>query len=598
MIKKIKNTSFLLFCSFLCLSICFHNSSKASTSLNLKPITQIKAQDTNRDSTVQLSKVLLESAKGLIQQKKWQKAINLYKNYLKLFPDEKIRINKIIDILKADALDVKIHNLGNNVNKSYHEYYPVISIDGNTLFFTARYRKGGIGGEDVWASKRTNTGWSEAINLGKPINTPFHEGIMNLSPDSSTAFIYGNYPDSYGNGDIYFSTLEKFGWSDVKNIGEPINSENFEADACLSSDGKTIFFVSDRPGVIGDFRPKNKYRHPHFNTDIFISTKTDSGWTEPMNLGENINTTQCERGPIFHPDGRTLFFCSSGHPGLGDLDLFVSYKNGESWTEWTEPVNLGKEINTVHKDWGYSIPVSGDEVYFSSVRDSGFGKSDIYVIDLPKKLTKPVAIVKGKVTDNFGNPIDKVKIYWEDLKNFKILGVTNTRPNGDYTVLLPVGKWYSYTASKDSFLFTSKDIDLREKEVAKITLDLEIPKLNKKNMFKTTALINVFFDINQSTLRPESRSELNRFMNQINIHPEWLKIEVSGHTCDLGAADYNRKLSLERAKSVTNYLINHGIEKERLLARGYGFDKPLIREFTSEARKRNRRVEYTVIKLK
>ena len=566
-----------------------------SESLIINPSIQVKTQKVKTDSTSQIRTALLETATGLIQQKEWQKAINIYANYIKIYPEDKKKIIKIIDILGAKKLNISIKNLGENINTSYHEYFPVISVDGNSLFFTARYRKGGIGGEDVWASTKVNGEWSAARNIEKPINTNLHEGFMNLSPDGTMAFIYGNYPDSYGNGDIYYSQLEQDGWGEVKNIGGPVNSENFEADACLSGDGKTIFFVSDRNGVLGDFRPKSKYRHPHFNTDIFISTKTDTGWTDPVNLGETINTTQCERGPIFHPDGRTLFFCSSGHPGLGDLDLFVSHRIGDSWTEWTEPINLGKEINTVHKDWGYSIPVSGDEVYFSSVRDSGFGRSDLYVIKLPKKLTKPVAIVKGRVTDKKGNPIDKVKIFWEDLNNFQILGVTSTRPNGDYTVLLPVGKWYSYTASKDSFLFTSKDIDLREKELSNITLNLELPKPPKDSYTQVGALINVFFNLNQSTLRPESRSELNRFVNEINDHPEWLKIEVSGHTCDLGSVQYNKKLSLDRARSVIDYLINHGIDQIRLNAMGYGFEKPLIKEFTTEARKQNRRVEYKVI---
>ena len=260
-------------------------------------------------------------------------------------------------------------------------------------------------------------------------------------------------------------------------------------------------------------------------------------------------------------------------------------------------MNLGKEINTVHKDWGYSIPVSGDMVYFSSARQKGFGKSDIYVIKLPKKLTKPVTIVSGKVTDKNGEPLEKVKITWEDLHTFKTLGITNTLPNGDYTILLPSGRWYSYTASRDSFIFASKDIDLRRKKISKIVLDVELPKYTPGDSVYSSALLNVFFEINQSKLRPESISELDRFLRLIMNHPEWKKIEIGGHTCDLGAADYNRKLSRERAASVVKYLVENGLDENRFSARGYGFDKPLVDEYTNAARQKNRRVEFRVIEL-
>jgi len=542
-------------------------------------------------------KKILEKARYETYLRNWNKAIRYYKQYIKRFPEETQRIQKIIKILSRPLQKVTILNLGPNINSKYNEYFPIISTDGNTLFFTSRNRPGGYGGEDVWVSTKNNGKWTPAVNLGSRINTNLHEGFMNLSPDSTIAFIYGNYPDSYGNGDIYYSELEKHGWGEVKNLGNPINTEYFEADACLSSDGRTLFFVSDRPGVVGEFRPKSEYRHPYYNTDIFISFKTDSGWSTPMNLGDKINTPECERGPIFHPDGRTIFFCSSGHPGLGDLDIFVSYKIGDSWTEWSEPVNLGKEINTIYKDWGYSIPVYGNEVYFSSIRDDGFGKSDIYLMKLPKSLTKPVTIVTGKVTDKNNNPIEKVKITWEDLQSFKILGITTTRPNGDYTILLPSGRWYSYTATKDSFIFVSRDIDLRKKKIPKIKLNVELPKPIPNDIAYSSALLNVFFEINQSKLRPESKSELDRFLKLIESHPEWRKIEIGGHTCDLGPKDYNKILSLKRAQSVVEYLCNHGIDKNRLIAVGYGYDKPLVKGFTDAARKKNRRVEFKVVEL-
>lgn len=549
------------------------------------------------DSLSGLKGILMESAREFIRSRQWEKAIGVYERYLQVFPADEEKIIRIIKVLQAPERDMQIDNLGTKVNSKYQDYYPVISMDGNTLFFTSRHRPGGYGGEDVWATTRSDTGWTQAVNVGAPINTAQHEGFMTLSPDSLTAFIFGNYPESYGNGDIFCTSLEDTGWSEVKNLGPPINTGDFEGDAFFSADCRTVFFVSDRPGGIGEYRPRSKFYHPEYNTDIYISTKTDTGWSEPVNLGETINTPYCERGPLFHPDGRTLFFCSSGHPGLGDLDIFISYRIGESWTEWTEPVNIGKEINTVYKDWGYSIPVSGNEVYFASVRDDGLGQSDIYLMTLPERLTNPVTIVSGRLTDTDGNKLDKAKIEWEDLETFKILGKTMTRPSGDYTILLPSGRWYSYTASKEGYFFASRDVDLRKEDQTKVIKDIKLPKLTPDAIPPPSAMLNVFFNLNQSTIHSQSQTELERFLRLIRQHPEWKKIEISGHTCDLGAAGYNKKLSFDRASSVIQYLVGQGESSERFMAKGYGFEKPLVYEFTDTARKINRRVEYTVIEL-
>jgi outer membrane protein OmpA-like peptidoglycan-associated protein len=232
------------------------------------------------------------------------------------------------------------------------------------------------------------------------------------------------------------------------------------------------------------------------------------------------------------------------------------------------------------------------------VRKDGFGKSDIYVAHLEERLTQPVTIVSGKVTDRRGRPIERVEITWEDLETFEILGITHTRSNGKYTILLPSDRWYSYTATKDSFIFASKDVDLRDSSSVRIERDLELPSQNPDDLALSSALLNVFFELNQSKLKPESKSELNRFLRLLRGHPEWTKIEIGGHTCDLGSQDYNRILSLKRAESVVRYLTKHGIKPGRLIARGYGYDKPLIEGFSEEARRQNRRVEFKVIEIK
>lgn len=549
------------------------------------------------DSLADFKELLMQSAHEFISARRWDQAIATYQQLVEIFPQEKLKIKKIIDILQKPPMDVKVENLGPNINSIYHDYYPIISTDGKSLYFTSRDRAGGSGGEDVWMSVRTENGWLPAINLGQPINTPDHEGFVSLAPDNNMAFLYGNYRDSRGNGDIFYTTFEKNGWSAVKNIGSSINTPDFEGDASISSDGKTLFFVSDRPGGVGEYRPRDKYYHPDYNTDIYISFKTDSVWSKPINLGSMINTPHCERGPILHPDNETLFFCSSGHPGLGDLDIFVSHKIGDYWTDWSEPENIGKDINTVNKDWGYSVHLSGEAVYFASVRDSGLGKSDIYLMKLSRKLTKSVTLVHGKLKDNEGNAIEKARIDWEDIEINKMLGVTHTQPTGDYRVLLPAGRWYRYIATKEGYIFTSRDVDLRKEDIPEKMMDIQLPKLTPAILPFPPALLNVFFNINQSTLRPESEGELDRFLKLIRDHPEWKKIEISGHTCDLGSREYNKQLSWERAQAVIDYIVDRGEPADRLVAKGYGFEQPMVYEFTEEARKKNRRVEFRVLEL-
>ncbi len=550
------------------------------------------------DSLAGLKKIMNQSALEFIRIKQWDRAIEAYKHYIEAFPDEKERIVKIIKILQDPELNVKVENLGDSVNTKYNEYYPILTVDGNSLYFTARHRPGGLGGEDVWASRRTKDGWSKAMNVGAPINTPDHEGFMCLSADSLTAFLFGNYPESFGKGDIFYSSYQDSGWSLVKNIGKPINTPGFEGDAWFFSNGYTVFFVSDRPGGIGKYRPRDEgYVQQEYNSDIYVSEKSDTGWCEPINLGDKINTPFCERGPVFHPDGRTLFFCSSGHPGLGDLDIFVAYKTGESWTDWSEPENLGKEINTIYKDWGYSISLSGEEVYFASVRDDGFGRSDIYKSRLPKKFTAPITVVTGKLTDQQGHALDSVRLSWEDIEKFKELGTAQTRPQGDYTIFLPSGRWYRYTAMKPGYIFASRDIDLRREERPEVKYDIELPKITPETVPFPPALLNIFFKLDSSELLPESKTELDRFLRLIRDNPQWIKIEISGHTCDLGSEKHNKELSQNRAQAVVDYIIKLGESAERFIAVGYGYDKPLYREFTEESRKRNRRVEFQVLEL-
>ena len=272
---------------------------------------------------------------------------------------------------------------------------------------------------------------------------------------------------TYGEFDIYLAEKDSLSWR-MTHLPYPINTKYHEESGNLTSDGKALLFTSDRPGGIGAYVPINQYFYHGSvmgNMDIYISFLTDSGWSKPINLGPTINTPYAERAAYLHPDGKTLYFSSNGHAGLGRLDVFKSVRLREdSWTEWSEPVNLGKEINTANDDWGYNIDIKGDSAFFA-INDApdGYGNWDIYSVTLPKN-AKPekIIIVRGKVTDSGGNPISCV-IKWEDLETGEVIGRLRSDPrDGYYFITLNPGRNYGYFADKSGFYPLSKNINLKK----------------------------------------------------------------------------------------------------------------------------------------
>ena len=389
------------------------------------------------------------------------------------------------------------------------------------------------------------------------------------------------------------------GWSEVNHYKSPINGFYFDADAMKTADGKAIIFTSDRPGCIGQYHEKGKFYYGHTwgNIDIYISVKTDSGWSDAINLGETINTPYCEYTPFLHPDGKTLYFSSDGHYGLGNLDVFKATRlNDSSWTEWSEPVNLGKEINSPNSDWGYKIATSGELAFFSIYdKPDGFGMSDIYSIELPKK-AKPnlVITIAGKITDPDGNPLE-AEIKWNDLTLMKEAGEAKSDPQtGEYFIVLPAGHEYSYNAEKEGYFGKSEHVDLTNKEgFERYSLDIILYPIidlvtTEKN--SPTVEIIVFFDLDKWGLQEKSTPDLNRLVKLLGKHQE-LKIEIQGHTDNIGTKEYNKILSQKRARSILNYLVGAGIKKERLISKGFGETHPVKTNETEEGREKNRRVE-------
>jgi len=447
-----------------------------------------------------------------LKKKEWGKGIGVYKKYKNKFPQMRKRFENIIRMLKSKDEDVVIENLGPSINTDYDEYFPIINLKGDRLYFCSYNRQEGYGGEDIYTSELKNKKWEPAKNIGDALNSNSHEATLGVSGDEITLTVFGNYPGSLGNGDIFYYSRTKDGWSKREHYPAPVNSLYFDSDLCFSSDGNAIFFVSDRP-VGESYSEKDNFSNGLWggNPDIYVIYKTESGWSSAVNLGSIINSQYAERSPFIHPDGKTLYYSSKGHYGVGGLDVFKTTRlNPDSWTEWSQPVNLGKEVNTIENDWGYRISLDGEFAYFSAFNQKDtIKRQDIFRTTLPESLRPDlVAIVKGKVIDSDGNPL-MAKIKWENLSTGMTVGELSSDPDdGSFFIALPLGMKYGFYADKEGYYPVSKNLNLTGKIDSLITLSddivlVPIKDIKEKNI--SVRINNLFFDYDSSVLLQESR---------------------------------------------------------------------------------------------
>jgi outer membrane protein OmpA-like peptidoglycan-associated protein len=544
----------------------------------------------------------------------WLGAVSVYQKYKPQFPAMEQRFDTIIALLSAPTENVEIKNLGSGVNTEAGEYCPVISADNKRLYFIRTsdkiYTIGNLKfrteDEDVYYSKLDSLTvpyqWSRGFKMVS-ICTDDPEGPLGISTDGNILLVFGNYEGSLGRGDIFFTQKKVYGWSEVKPLPAPINSERFDADATFTADGKAILFVSDRPGGVGTFQQKNEFFHgDHWgNTDIYVCLKqSDTTWSEPINLGSIINTPYCERTPFLHPDGKTLYFSSTGHIGLGGLDVFKATRLSDtSWTQWSIPENLGKEYNSSDDDWGYKISTAGDLAYLSvRNRNDTHGSFDIYSVKL-KETAKPLAVttISGKITDPDGHPLE-AKIKWDDQTIDKPAGEAKSDPqNGRYFIVLPAGHKYGYHAALEGYIGKSEHLDLTDKkEFAEFHLDIVLyPAQKIKDVITHEGGIsiqvnNIFFDIDRWELKTESFRELDRWVDFLAANPD-IPFEIHGHTDNTGTDAHNLVLSEKRARAVQQYLVGKGIAGNRITIKGFGRTRPIQSNDTEAGRQQNRRVE-------
>jgi len=563
-------------------------------------------------------------AKGYQLNLDFDKAIQFYQEYKgscspELIATDGPEIEKKINEcnvgkkLVLDPARVFVDNLGSTVNSIYPEYAPLITADESTIFFTSR-RDNTTGEkrdpndlryyEDVYFSEKAGGDWSVPKNPVKPLNGSKHDATVGLSPDGQTLLTY----KGSNGGDIYQCVLKGDVWSKPEKLPNTINTKLHESSATFSPDGRIMYFVSDREGGFG-------------GGDIWLSKKDKKGkWGEPSNLGATVNTKYDEEGVFMHPNGKTLYFSSQGHENMGGYDIFKTiFENGL----WSEPVNIGYPINSADNDVFFSISASGIHGYYSSVKPDGLGEQDIYIVtflgaekpvinntedNLLASQTAPVSetvieapleikdnqltLLKGVITDEITTlPVGAIIEITDNDLNEVIASFESNSKTGKYLVTLPSGKNYGLAVKAEGYLFHSEHF-LIPPTTSYREVEKDI-KLKKVEVGSVIVLNNIFFDFNKSTLRPDSYPELERLLKLLTDMPT-LKIEISGHTDNIGAAAYNQTLSQARAKSVVDYLIGKGIRADRLTFVGYGFDKPIATNDTEEGRQMNRRTEFKI----
>jgi outer membrane protein OmpA-like peptidoglycan-associated protein len=358
-----------------------------------------------------------------------------------------------------------------------------------------------------------------------------------------------------------------------------INTRAKETQPYITGDGRTLFFVSSRPGGYGA-------------GDIYESRLGDDGkWSEPKNLGPNINTDMDEERPFIHPDGVTLYFTSRGHEGMGGADLYMSHREVDG--TWGKAVNLGYPINTPGDEIGIYVTTDGKWAYFASEQPDTRGGMDIYKFEMPDGIKpSPVSYVKGTVTDKAnGGPLG-TKIQFFDLNTGYIYSSASSDPKtGEYLATLPAGRNYACQISKEGYLFYSANFSLQNvKEGLPYIMDIQLQKIQ---VGSTVVLNNIFFETDKYELKEESKTELNTLIELLTKNPS-LKIEIGGHTDNSGIEKDNENLSQNRAKSVYDYLIEKGISADRLSYKGYAATKPVADNKTPEGRAKNRRTEFVV----
>ncbi len=510
--------------------------------------------------------------------------------------------------------------LGSTINSPFSEYAPVVNDNGRMLLFATRrnrtdqsgssHRRRTLLHENVYYALRNEEGgWGAPKEVGR-LNTRQHEAPLGFSPDGRNLYLYRDV----NGGDVFVAKHTGEGtWAAPAPLGKPINSPYYEPSFCLSPDGKAAFFSSDRPDGFGGL-------------DLYITTRQpDGSWSPAFNLGPSINTPYDEDSPFLSNDNLTLYFSSRGHNSVGGFDLFRSQTDGPLWSE---PQNLGLSVNSPFDELYLTLGESDTEGFFASDRAGG-GNKDLFAVRLGKIVPtdslitpiEPIAslleaapigaftpnvsdvapvdmgvmfALSGKVIDGYsGQPLAAELVVINRTTRQTVTVARNDEATGRFRVMLPSdGTPYALEIQRPDYMFYTRNVDVPRQLAAEA--DLRDITLSKLEVGKTVVLNNLYFDYGKATISARSQPELKRLLDLLKTN-DHLKVEIGGHTDNKGSAEFNQRLSEQRAASVTKYLQQHGVGAARLRSIGYGLHQPVAPNDTEVNRQRNRRTELKVL---
>lgn len=512
-------------------------------------------------------------------------------------------------------------NLGKAINSSANELNPILSEDGMILYFTRQYHPDNLGGKkdggDIWFSELQSDGsWSEAKNAGKPLNNQYANSIIGFSANGQTVYLHGHYlsngakPNTQG---ISVSKKTASGWTDPEPVNIPYYySKSDHLSGTIHASGNIMIVTLQSYDTRGA-------------EDLYVLfKKSDGSWTVPKNLGKEINTEYQEMTPYLAPDGKTLFFASNGYEGFGSRDIFMSIRLDNSWKRWSNPKNLGAGVNTEGTELFYFLPNNGNDAYLTSTQNSDglgdisrvqirtdklqaiqeedtFRRGTAEVIEVEKiPETAEVSEVKqikiqGKILNKSSSAPVEARISYRLLQqdSTQFQNEITSDSEGKFSLTLKPDQAYELMVSADGFI--------KEKEKILLSNGASGEELQKEILLtpievgSTVSLEYVLFDRGTASMLPGSEENLNDVVDFLKENPN-ISIEVSGHTDNRGRPDLNLLLSQDRAKAVKEYIVSKGINAERITDKGYGGTKPIASNAIEEERKKNRRVEFTIIK--
>ena len=524
----------------------------------------------------------------------YEKAMKVLSAFVNNETQSKPRIDRATMLFRSAEFALKNKNatsayplrpLSDTVNCFVLQYFPALTADQKQLIFTRREGNDPNDTEDLVVSKKNDRGrWTTPVSISKNINTRLNEGTCTISADGrKLIFTSCAGRDGIGSCDLYESRKIGDDWTVPTNLGRNVNSMDWESQPSLSADGRTLYFVSDRRAGLG-------------RNDIWMSTLGEDGrWTKAVNAGKGVNSQFDEMSPFIHANNRTLFFASNGLPGFGGYDIFYVEKDSATWSA---PKNFGAPLNDHYDQYSLFITADGKKGYYAHEEDlpNGHSRSKIYEIDIPaeNQMKYRSNYVQGIIRDKDDQHPLKAKVELINIGSNAIESlVESDSVNGEYLMVLTQGANYALYINKVGYLFKSYNFNYSEvRDFQPIVVNIDLEKVKEGSV---AVLNNIFFDVDKYELQQRSASELQKIVRFLNENPG-IRVQISGHTDNSGAADYNRQLSEKRALSVYNYLVKSGVDKKRLTTKGFGPDKPVASNDTDEGRQQNRRIEFRIVK--